>query len=102
MEQEHGENRFDRGSLTGHYFHLALPVVVGSIITIIYSLADTYFIAQTGNALLVAGVSVCAPLFTILMAFGTLSQVSPVTIPMQISVLPTPVENAPSAPYVQV
>ena len=37
-----------------------------------YNLADTYFIAQTGNALLVAGVSVCAPLFTILMAFGNI------------------------------
>ena len=72
------ENREKRGDAldTEHivrtYFHLALPVVVGSIITIIYSLADTYFIAQTGNALLVAGVSVCAPLFTILMAFGNI------------------------------
>ena len=31
------------------YFHLALPVVVGSIITIIYTLADTYFIARTNS-----------------------------------------------------
>ena len=54
------------------YFHLALPVVVGSIITIIYNLADTYFIAQTNNAMLVAGVSVCSPLFMILMAFGNI------------------------------
>lgn len=54
------------------YFHLALPVVMGSIITIIYNLADTYFIAQTNNAKLVAGVSVCSPLFIILMAFGNI------------------------------
>ncbi len=72
MEQAHNENRFDQGSLIGHYFHLALPVVLGSIVTIVYNLADTYFIAQTGNALLVAGVSLCAPLFTILMAFGNI------------------------------
>ena len=73
-----GENREKQGNAldTEHvvrtYFHLALPVVVGSIITVIYSLADTYFIAQTGNAMLVAGVSLCAPLFTILMAFGNI------------------------------
>ena len=62
----------DPEHLVSSYFHLALPVVLGSIITIIYSLVDTYFIAQTGNALLVAGVSLCAPLFTILMAFGNI------------------------------
>ena len=62
----------DTERLIPTYFHLALPVVVGSIITIIYNLADTYFIAQTGNAKLVAGVSVCSPLFMILMAFGNI------------------------------
>ena len=51
---------------------MALPVVLGSIVTIIYSLADTYFVARTGDELLIAGVSVCAPLFTILMAFGNI------------------------------
>lgn len=62
----------DPEHLISSYFHLALPVVLGSIVTIVYNLADTYFIAQTGNALLVAGVSLCAPLFTILMAFGNI------------------------------
>lgn len=62
----------DTERLIPTYFHLALPVVVGSIITIIYNLADTYFIAQTNNAKLVAGVSVCSPLFMILMAFGNI------------------------------
>ena len=62
----------DAERLIPSYFHLSLPVVLSSIVTIVYSLADTYFIAQTGNALLVAGVSLCAPLFTILMAFGNI------------------------------
>ena len=74
MEENREKRRdaLDTEHIVRTYFHLALPVVVGSIITIIYSLADTYFIAQTDNALLVAGVSVCAPLFTILMAFGNI------------------------------
>lgn len=70
MEQR--ENGLGSGPLIPTWFRLCLPVVLGSIVTIIYSLADTYFIAQTGNALLVAGVSVCSPIFTILMAFGNI------------------------------
>ena len=62
----------DPERLVSSYFHLSLPVVLGSIVTIVYNLADTYFIARTGNALLIAGVSLCAPLFMILMAFGNI------------------------------
>ena len=62
----------DTERLIPTYFRLSLPVVLGSIVTIVYNLADTYFIAQTGNALLIAGVSLCAPIFMILMAFGNI------------------------------
>lgn len=72
MDTGRGEMRFDSDRLIPNYFRLSLPVVLGSIVTIAYNLADTYFIAQTGNALLVAGVSVCAPIFMILMAFGNI------------------------------
>lgn len=72
MEKPRTESRFSGENLISNYFRLALPVVLGSIVTIVYNLADTYFIAQTGNALLVAGVSLCAPIFTILMAFGNI------------------------------
>lgn len=72
MEKTRKEIRFDSEKLIPNYFHLSLPVVMGSIVTIVYNLVDTYFIAQTGNALLIAGVSVCAPIFMILMAFGNI------------------------------
>ena len=42
------------------------------------------------------------PVSTNLMALGTLNQISPVAMPVATSVVPMPVENAPSAPYVQV
>lgn len=61
---------FDTEHLVKTYFTQALPVVFSMIIGLVYNLADTYFIAQTGNTLVVAGVSVCAPVFTVLMAFG--------------------------------
>ena len=61
---------FDTERVIPTYFKLALPVVFSMVITLIYNLADTYFIARTNDAMLVAGVSVCAPLFTVLMAVG--------------------------------
>ncbi|NRN94088.1 MATE family efflux transporter [Lactobacillus helveticus] len=50
------------------YFKLAFPVVLGMITTMIYNLADTMFVAKTGNTDLVAGVTIGAPLFTFLIA----------------------------------
>jgi putative MATE family efflux protein len=63
---------FDTERLIPTWFRMALPVVVTMVITLIYNLADTYFIARTNNAMLVAGVSLCAPLFTALMALGNI------------------------------
>ena len=70
MNQEADAPKLDTERLIPTYFRLALPVVLSSIVTIVYNLADTYFIAQAGDALLIAGVSLCAPIFMILMAFG--------------------------------
>ncbi len=63
---------FDTERLIPTYFRLALPVVFSMVITLIYNLADTWFIAQTNDAMLVAGVSLCGPLFTMLMAIGNI------------------------------
>lgn len=63
---------FDLQHLPKTYFKLALPVVMGLVVTLIYNLADTYFIAQTNDTILVAGVSLCSPVFTTIMAFGNI------------------------------
>ena len=63
---------FDTDHLYRTYFKMALPVVLGMAVTLIYNLADTFFIAQTDNTALIAGVSVCSPVFTTLMAFGNI------------------------------
>lgn len=52
------------------YFKMALPVVFSMVISLIYNMADTYFIARTGNTDLIAGVSLGAPVFTLMIAFG--------------------------------
>ena len=63
---------FDTDHLVKTYFSQALPLVLSMMVVLVYNMADTFFIAQTGNALLVAGVSLCAPVFTLLSAFGNI------------------------------
>lgn len=61
---------FEKESIPKAYFTLALPVVLGMVASMIYNLADTFFIAQTQNTKLVAGVAICTPLFSFLLALG--------------------------------
>lgn len=63
---------FDTRHLYRSYFKMAFPVVLGLAVTLIYNLADTYFIARTNDTSLIAGVSLCSPVFTALMAFGNI------------------------------
>ena len=51
---------------------LALPTVIGQIITVIYNMADTYFIGQLGNPAEVAAVQVAMPLFIFFNAISNL------------------------------
>ena len=66
------ETLFDSKHLYRSYFQLAFPMVLGLVVTLVYNLADTFFIARTNDTNLIAGVSLCAPVFTALMAFGNI------------------------------
>lgn len=59
---------FAKAPIKQVYFKLSLPVVLGMITTMIYNLADTMFVAKTGDTNLVAGITIGAPLFTFLIA----------------------------------
>lgn len=65
-------NIFESNSISKVYMKLALPVVFGMLVSIVYNIADTFFIAQTGNMNLVAGVALGSPIFMVLMAFGNI------------------------------
>lgn len=66
MEQE----LFARAPIPRAYFKMALPVVLSMLVSLVYNMVDTWFIAQTRNTALVAGVSLCAPMFTLMVAMG--------------------------------
>ncbi len=50
---------------------LAIPAIVAVLFTMIYNLADTFFIGMTNDDLQVAAVSLCTPLFMVFTAIGT-------------------------------
>lgn len=49
-----------------------IPAMVTMIVVVIYNMADTFFVGQTHNDMMVAAVSVAAPIFTLLITVGTL------------------------------
>lgn len=61
---------FEKANISKAYFTMALPVVFSMVISLVYNMADTYFVAKTQNTSLVAGVSLCAPIFTLMIALG--------------------------------
>lgn len=61
---------FEKAPVHKAYMKLALPVVLSMLVSLIYNMVDTYFIALTGVKELVAGVSLVVPIFTMMIAFG--------------------------------
>lgn len=61
---------FEKVPVHKAYFTMALPVVFSMVVSLVYNMVDMYFIAATGNTNLVAGVSISAPVFTLMIALG--------------------------------
>lgn len=61
---------FEKAPVYKAYFKCSLPVVCGLMISLIYNMVDTWFIARTGNTDLVAGVALGAPIFILMVALG--------------------------------
>ena len=51
---------------------LAVPTIISQVVTMIYNLADTFFVGQIGNPYMVAAVSLVSPWFNLLTALGNL------------------------------
>ena len=44
---------------------MILPAVISQLIVLVYNMADTFYVAQTGNPYMVAGTSLILPVFNI-------------------------------------
>ena len=63
---------FEHSNVTQAILRMAVPTVIGQIILVIYNMADTFFIAQTGNDAMITAVTVCMPAFMFLSAISNL------------------------------
>ena len=66
------EEILKNGSFGKLLINLSLPAIIVIIIMIIYNVADTFFIGQTGDPNKIAAISLSMPIFTILSGIGTL------------------------------
>jgi len=51
---------------------LAIPMMIGMLVTVIYNLADTFFVGQLNDPNQVAAVTITMPVFMCLMSFGSI------------------------------
>ena len=51
---------------------MAVPTMISMLVVVIYNMADTFFIGQTGDPMKVAAVSLATPVFMVFMALGNL------------------------------
>ncbi len=72
MENERNLEVFSSMPVPKAVMRNALPAMAAMLMVLVYNLADTFFIGQTHNALLVAAVSLATPVYLIFMSLGTL------------------------------
>ncbi|MBR1409414.1 MAG: hypothetical protein IJ573_11095 [Clostridia bacterium] len=72
MHEAERKNLFENTSVFKAIARLAVPTMIGQIILVIYNMADTFFVGQTGSDAMLAGVTVCMPAFMLLSAISNL------------------------------
>ena len=72
MKHENSRDIFESWPVPKALTELALPMIFGQLIILIYNLADTFYIGRTNNPLMVAGVSLLLPVFNISITFANL------------------------------
>ena len=65
-------NVFEERSIWQVIFKMSIPAMIGMFVVVLYNMADTFFLGQTKNDLMIAGVSLATPIFMILITFGSL------------------------------
>lgn len=51
---------------------MSLPVIVVMLVTVLYNMADVFFMGRTGDAVQVAAISLAGPVFSVISAISTL------------------------------
>lgn len=65
-------NDFGKGSIWKWIAKMGIPSIISMVVVVVYNMADTFFVGQTHNDMMVAAVSLSAPIFTLMITIGTL------------------------------
>lgn len=69
---QQNQEMLEKGSYGSLILKLSIPTIIIMLVMIIYNMADTFFIGQTGDPNKIAAISLCGPLFSVLSGLGTL------------------------------
>lgn len=69
---EKQQELFESKSVWNAIFTMSVPAMVTMVVMILYNMADMYFVGRTGDTLQVAAVSLVGPVFSIMMAVGSM------------------------------
>jgi putative MATE family efflux protein len=63
---------FETASIPRAVLSFGLPMMLGMLVTMVYMIVDTFFVARTGDPNQVAAVTVCMPVFMLCMGLGNI------------------------------
>ena len=72
LSVDKNQEMLQSGSFTKLLLKLSLPAVIVMLVTVLYNMADTFFIGQTGDPNKINAVSLSSPIFSIISGLGTL------------------------------
>ena len=61
---------FEESSLSKAIARVGLPAMLGQLTTLIYNMADTFFVSLTGEPAMIAAVTLCTPVLLIIMSIA--------------------------------
>ena len=63
---------FEKSSIFKAMMHFSLPMMIGSLLSVIYGILNIYFIVFLDNSHMISAISLTLPIFSVMMAFGNL------------------------------
>ena len=70
------EKLMREGSIGALLVRMSLPVILIMMVTVLYNLADVFFIGRTGDRFQLAAISLAGPVFSTISAFNTLIHIT--------------------------
>jgi multidrug efflux pump len=61
---------FEKAPVPKAILHMALPMIMGMILDLVYNIVDAFFVGRLGNTAMLAAITLAFPFFIVLMGVG--------------------------------